>query len=164
MEIKKLSSEYIKDVAYIESVYFSNPWSEVALFGELSNDCSHFYVAVENGKAVGYAGLYVVCGEADIVRVAVLPEYRRNGTAKALLLESFKANSADCVFLDVRESNTAAIELYKSLGFKDTGVRKNYYSNPTENAVLMKRDSAMSKQYKPSADHKNIKEISFGDN
>lgn len=155
MEIKELSSEYIKDVAYIESVCFSNPWSEVALSGELSNDCSHFYVAVENGKAVGYAGLYVVCGEADIVRVAVLPEYRRCGTAKALLLESFKANSTDCVFLDVRESNTAAINLYKSLGFRDTGVRKNYYSNPTENAVLMKRENDETGEAYPLCDAEN---------
>lgn len=140
MEIKEFSNKYVKDAAYIESVCFSNPWNEIALAAELKNDCSHFYVAVENEKAVGYAGLYVVCGEADIVRVAVLPEYRRGGVAKKLLLESFKVNNTDCIFLDVRESNMAAINLYKSLGFKDTGIRKNYYSNPTENAILMKRE------------------------
>ncbi len=140
MEIKDFSSEYVKDVAAIEKVCFSNPWSEIALEAELKNDCSHFYVAVENGRAIGYAGLYAVCGEADIVRVAVLPEYRRRGAARALLSESFKANGADCVYLDVRESNTAAIKLYESLGFKDTGIRKSYYSNPTEDAVLMKRN------------------------
>ena len=84
--------------------------------------------------------LYVVCGEADIVRVAVLPEYRRRGIAEKLLLKSFEINETDAVFLDVRESNAAAINLYKSLGFKDTGVRKDYYSNPTENAILMKKE------------------------
>ncbi len=138
MEIRKFSSEYVGDVAAIEKRCFSNPWNEITLAAELKNDCSHFHVAVEDGRAVGYAGLYVVCGEADVVRVAVLPGYRRRGAARALLLESFRENGANCIFLDVRESNTIAIKLYESLGFRDTGVRKSYYSNPTEDAVLMK--------------------------
>jgi len=140
MQIKKFSKEYVKDVACIEQVCFSRPWSELALASELKNDCSHFYVAVVDGKAVGYVGLYIVCGEADIVRVAVLPEYRKAGIARALLNESFKINETQSVFLDVRESNTPAINLYKSLGFEDTGIRKDYYSNPTENAILMKKE------------------------
>jgi ribosomal-protein-alanine N-acetyltransferase len=139
MEIKNFSTEYVKDVAHIEQVCFSRPWSELALSSELKNECSHFYVAVVDSIAVGYVGLYIVCGEADIVRVAVLPEYRKMGIARALLEESFKVNDTECVFLDVRESNAPAINLYKSLGFEDTGVRKNYYSNPTENAILMKK-------------------------
>lgn len=140
MEIKEFSSEYVSGVAEIERRCFSNPWNETVLRGELSNDCSHIYVAVEKGTAVGYAMLYTVCGEADIIRVAVLPEYRRNGAARQLLLKSFEINKADAVFLDVRESNAAAINLYKSIGFVDTGVRKDYYSNPTENAILMKKE------------------------
>ena len=140
MEIKKFSTEYVSAVAEIEKNCFSNPWNETVIGGELKNDCSHIYVAVEDGKAVGYAMLYVVCGEADIVRVAVLPEYRRQGIAEKLLLKSFEVNETDAVFLDVRESNAPAIKLYKSLGFVDTGVRKNYYSNPTENAILMKKE------------------------
>ena len=90
--------------------------------------------------AVGYAMLYIVCGEADIIRVAVLPEYRRQGIAEKLLLKSFEVNETDAIFLDVRESNLPAINLYKLLGFVDTGIRKDYYSNPTENAVLMKKE------------------------
>lgn len=140
MEIKEFSTEYVKDVAEIEKACFSNPWSETVLESELQNDCSHIYVAVENGRAIGYAMLYIVCGEADIIRVAVLPEYRRQGAAERLLLKSFEHNKTDAVFLDVRESNTPAIRLYKSLGFVDTGVRKDYYSNPTENAILMKKE------------------------
>ena len=113
MEIRKFSSEYVGDVAAIEKRCFSNPWNEITLAAELKNDCSHFHVAV-------------------------LPGYRRRGAARALLLESFRENGANCIFLDVRESNTIAIKLYESLGFRDTGVRKSYYSNPTEDAVLMK--------------------------
>ncbi len=139
MEIKELSKEYIKDVAEIEKVCFSRPWNEISIEAELQNEFSKFYVAVENGRGVGYVGLYALTGEADIVRVAVLPEYRQKGIARAVLSKSLESVEGD-VFLDVRESNTAAINLYKSLGFYDTGVRKDYYSNPTENAVLMKRD------------------------
>lgn len=140
MEIKRFSNEHVNDVAHIEKVCFSRPWSRLALESELKNECSHFYVAIADGKAVGYVGLYIVCGEADIVRVAVLPEYRKSGIARALLNESFEMNDTECVFLDVRESNTPAINLYKSLGFEDTGIRKDYYSNPTENAILMKKE------------------------
>ena len=140
MEIKKFSTEYVSDVAEIEKSCFSNPWNETVLESELKNDCSHIYVAVEEGRAVGYAMLYIVCGEADIIRVAVLPEYRRKGIAEKLLLKSFEVNETNEIFLDVRESNAPAIKLYQSLGFVDTGVRKDYYSNPTENAILMKKE------------------------
>lgn len=140
MEIKEFSTEYVLDVAEIERACFSNPWDETVLEEELKNECSHIYVAVQGNRAVGYAMLYIVCGEADIIRVAVLPEYRRQGIAERLLLKSFEVNETDAVFLDVRESNAAAIRLYQTLGFTDTGVRKNYYSNPTENAILMKKE------------------------
>lgn len=139
MEIKNFSTEYISGVAGIEKACFSNPWDESALEAELNNACSHIYVALDGGRVIGYAAVYCVCGEADIARVAVLPDYRRMGIATQLLTKSFEENEADCVFLDVRESNAAAIKLYKSLGFEESGIRKNYYSDPTENAILMKR-------------------------
>ena len=139
MEIKNLSTEYIKAVAEIERACFSSPWDEAALEAELKNACAHLYVALNGEKVAGYAAVYCVCGEADIARVAVLPEYRRRGIATQLLLKSFENNKAECVFLDVRESNTAAIKLYGSIGFEQIGIRKNYYSDPTENAILMKR-------------------------
>ena len=139
MEIRNLSTEYVSAVAQIERACFSSPWDETALEAELDNTCSHLYVALDGNKAAGYAAVYCVCGEADIARVAVLPEYRRRGIATRLLLKSFEDNKADCVFLDVRECNAAAINLYKSLGFEQVGTRKNYYSDPTENAILMKR-------------------------
>lgn len=140
MEIKQLSEKYIKDVAAIEKACFSKPWNEISIAAELKNEFSRFYVAVEGGKAVGFVGLYALTGEADIVRVGVLPQYRSRGIARAVLQKSLEDVQGD-VFLDVRESNAAAIALYRSLGFYDTGVRKNYYSDPEENAVLMKRDA-----------------------
>lgn len=140
MEIEKLSEKYIKDVAQIEKACFSKPWDEISIAAELKNEFSEFYIAVENGTAVGFVGLYVLTGEADIVRVGVLPQYRNRGIARAVLTKSLENVDGD-VFLDVRESNVPAISLYRSLGFYDTGVRKDYYSDPEENAVLMKRDA-----------------------
>lgn len=139
IEIKKFNKEHLKDILKIEQVCFSVPWKENELCEELNNDCARFYVAIQDEKVVGYVGLYVVCKEGDVARVAVLPEYRRFGIAKTLLAECFK-DEIDVIFLDVRESNVPAKELYKSLGFEEIGVRKNYYSNPTENAVLMKKE------------------------
>lgn len=142
MEIKKLTDEYVSAVAEIEKSCFSNPWNEAAIKAELNNHCSEIYIAVdENGTAEGYVNIYTVLDEMDIVRVAVMPNFRRQGVAKKMLEAALKEKQGT-VYLDVRESNFPAISLYKSLGFKDTGVRKNYYTNPTENAVLMERIKA----------------------
>lgn len=139
IEIKKFSEEHIKHIIEIEQLCFSVPWGENELREELNNECAKFYVAIKEKKVVGYVVLYVVCNEGDVARVAVLPDYRRYGIARTLLEKSFK-DDLNSVFLDVRESNVPAKELYKSLGFEEIGVRKNYYRNPIENAVLMKKD------------------------
>lgn len=141
MEIRKFSKEYIGKAALIEKACFSVAWDEAALAAELENPCSHLYIAFADGKAAGYAAIYAVEGEADIARVAVLPEYRRRGIAEAMLLYALKDVGASTAFLDVRESNLPAVKLYEKLGFKSMGVRKNYYSDPAENAVLMKLDA-----------------------
>lgn len=139
MKIQKLTPDYVSAVAKIEKRCFSNPWDEAAIKAELENHCSEIYIAVENGIAAGYANIYTVLDEMDVVRVAVLPEYRRQGIATEIL-KTVLAEKQGTVYLDVRESNHPAISLYKSLGFVDTGVRKNYYTNPTENAILMMRE------------------------
>lgn len=139
MKIQKLTPDYVSAVAEIEKRCFSNPWNETAVNAEFENHCSEIYIALIDGTAAGYANIYTVLDEMDIVRVAVLPEYRRQGIA-AEILKTVLAEKQGTVYLDVRESNHPAISLYKSLGFVDTGVRKNYYTNPTENAVLMMRE------------------------
>ena len=85
-EIKRLTEKYTADVAKIENKCFSRPWNETAISAELENEFSRFYIAVCGGSAVGYVGIYVLTGEADIVRVAVLPEFRENGIARAVRL------------------------------------------------------------------------------
>ena len=139
MKIQKLTPDYVSAVAAIEKRCFSNPWNETAVNAELENHCSEIYIALVDGTAAGYTNIYTVLDEMDIVRVAVLPEYRRQGIA-AEILKTVLAEKQGTVYLDVRESNHPAISLYKSLGFVDTGVRKNYYTNPTENAILMMRE------------------------
>ena len=139
MKIQKLTPDYVSAVAAIEKRCFSNPWNETAINAELENHCSEIYIALVDGTTAGYANIYTVLDEMDIVRVAVLPEYRRQGIA-AEILKTVLAEKQGTVYLDVRESNHPAISLYKSLGFVDTGVRKNYYTNPTENAILMMRE------------------------
>lgn len=140
MEIKNFSAEYVDDVANIEKICFSKPWSREAIADELDNSVARFLVADIGGTAVGYIGIHIVLGEGDIMRVAVLPEYRKSGIGRALLEECFSSNELESVFLDVRENNIPAIRLYESFGFKNIGIRKNYYSDPTENAILMKKD------------------------
>ena len=135
----KMSEEHISQLAEIEKICFHSPWTEEGLREELTNPMAHFYVAVAD-KVIGYMGVIEICGEANVTNVAVLPEYRGNGIGKALVKNAIDgAKSRECEFitLEVRESNLPAINLYKSFGFQQVGVRKNFYSDPTENALLM---------------------------
>lgn len=141
MEIKiiKAEKENTPDIALIERSCFSIPWTEQSIFDSIGSDSAYFNIAYANGKPAGYMSMQVVLGEGDIMRVAVLPDFRRLGIGRKLLDECFCANKLNEVFLDVRENNLPAIKLYESFGFEKIGLRKNYYSNPTENAVMMKK-------------------------
>ncbi len=134
--IESFKKEHVKAVAEIEKACFSSPWSENALSEELTNENAHFLTAFFNGEIAGYLGLHIICGEGYITNIAVLPDYRRHGIAKALITEAFK-NDLTFITLEVRKSNLPAISLYKSLGFDEVGERKSFYSNPEENAILM---------------------------
>ena len=140
MQIVEMNEALLTQVAEIEAECFSVPWSREMLLPELSNPLARFFVAVENGKAVGYCGMHNVAGECSITNVAVLPQWRRKGIACALvetLDGRARAENADFITLEVRESNLPAISLYEKHGFERVGVRKGYYTHPTENAILM---------------------------
>lgn len=136
MEIKPFEEKHIDDVYEIEKACFSNPWSRSDLANQLDLETSHFLVADIDGKAVGYMGLQVFSDEGYITNVAVLPEYRGQGIALALINEQLK-NKMDFITLEVRESNTPAIRLYEKAGFENMGIRPKFYSSPTENAIIM---------------------------
>ncbi len=137
IKIIKATKENTADIFLIEQACFSIPWTEQSISDSIESDSNYFNIAYADGEPAGYMSMQVCCGEGDIMRVAVLPSFRRLGIGRALLEECFSSNDPDVVFLDVREKNIPAIRLYESLGFESVGLRKNYYSNPTENATIM---------------------------
>ena len=136
MKIEKFALQYLDDVANIEKVCFAHPWSRQDLKNQLDLDTSHFVVAVVDGIAVGYMGLQIFSGEGYVTNVAVLPEYRGQGIAQALIKEQMK-NDMSFITLEVRESNAPANNLYTKMGFVNVGIRPDFYSDPTENAIIM---------------------------
>lgn len=117
-------------------------WSEASLRAELEQAAGRIYVAEADGAIAGLAVFQLVCGEANLCAVSVAPALRRRGVASALLLASFamlRAENAQMVFLEVRAQNSAAHALYDSLGFVRTGLRKQFYANPVDDAVLMQK-------------------------
>lgn len=140
-EIRRLSAEDAAAAAAIEAACFSCPWSEATLAAELTNPLNDFFGAFDEGGVLcGYIGGQTVAGETSIFNIGVLPDCRRKGTAKALA-RRFIAEvqpKTNVIFLEVRPSNLPAISLYEKAGFVFCGIRKNYYTNPAENALLMR--------------------------
>lgn len=144
IRIVPMTSAHLDEIAELERICFSVPWSRNMLAEELDNACAAFLAAIdETNRVVGYAGLMVVLDEGYITNVAVHPDFRRRGIAQKLLdvFENFaKANKLAFLTLEVRESNYGAIALYGSRGYRGVGRRKNYYEHPKEDAVIMTRE------------------------
>ena len=140
MRIEKMTSGHLDDVYIIETECFSHPWSKQSLEEELNNETSLFLVAKEENEVIGYIGMSIVIDEGYIFNVAVRENHRNKGVATALINELVtygKKNNFSFITLEVRESNLPAISLYSKFGFIKAGERKDYYSNPKENAILM---------------------------
>ena len=144
VRIVPMNADHLDEVAELERICFSTPWSRNMLAEELDNACSAFLVAEDDaGRVVGYAGLQVILDEGYITNVAVRPECRRNGIAGKLLqvfLDFGQANHLAFLTLEVRASNYDAIALYGSRGFRSVGRRKNYYEHPKEDAIIMSKE------------------------
>lgn len=143
--IVPMHADHLDEIAHLEQVCFSTPWSRRTLAEELDNACAAFLTAIdtETGKVVGYAGLHVILDEGYITNIAVFPDQRRKGIAGKLLqvfLDFAQGNQLAFLTLEVRESNAAAIVLYGSRGFRSVGRRKAYYRHPTEDAILMTKE------------------------
>ena len=144
--IEPVSSERdIEDILRIESISFTNPWTKEMYLSELEHrDVSFFYVARDAlGEAIGFCSCWCVLDEVHINNLAVLPEHRRSGVASALLervLRDGAARGASRATLEVRRSNVAALKLYERFGFTVSGVRRGYYTNPDEDALILWRD------------------------
>lgn len=137
-----MDRSHIGQIAALERECFSTPWSEAMLTEVLFDSQASFIVAEsEDGGVLGYAGLQVVLDEGYIDNIAVEPNARRHGVADELLDVFCRFGEANLAFLtlEVRASNAPAIALYRKHGFEEAGRRKNYYTKPTEDAVIMTR-------------------------
>jgi ribosomal-protein-alanine N-acetyltransferase len=141
IHIEMLMEKHLDDVARLEQVCFSQPWTRAQLQEELSNNLARVFVAVEDdGSVLGYGGLHYVLDEAEVTNIAVFPEARRKGAARMILdaMDSFcTAGGMAFLTLEVRVSNEAAIALYRGAGLQQVGLRKRFYSRPTEDALLL---------------------------
>ena len=143
MIITNMREQHVSQVAELEKICFSDPWSENSIVSELNNQLSLWLVAEDNGRVAGYIGSQTVMGESDMMNVAVHPNYRKQGIATALivgLVEELRKQESYCLTLEVRASNENAISLYRKLDFREVGCRKNYYRNPKEDALILRKE------------------------
>ena len=135
-------------IAEMEKICFETPWSEDAIMHELTkNPLAHYIVAELEGKVVGYVGFWQILDEGHITNVAVRPEWRGNHIAStiiAVMIQVGESLGIERYTLEVRSSNEPAKALYRNFGFKEAGLRKGYYEDNGEDAVIMWRDPAAS--------------------
>ena len=141
MTVRRATIEDAKEIFAIEMECFSVPWSIDSIETELLNEDKKLYYVIEDANGVvGYAGAWLVYDEGQITNIAIRPSARRQGfgakLTSALIEECFKRGMHE-IFLEVRISNLSALSLYRQLGFTVKGMRKNYYSEPKEDAYIM---------------------------
>ncbi len=140
IRICPLLAAHISGAAALSRLCFHADAEEASLTAVFRNPENHYFAALENGSLVGFGGYFAAADQADILDVAVSPTHRRRGIARALMetvLGDARKNGVETVFLEVRTSNAPAIALYTALGFTPCGKRKNYYTAPREDALLM---------------------------
>lgn len=143
MEYLRMNESHVAAIAELEKRCFSDPWSVNSITSELENSLSLWLVAIEGDQLAGYVGSQSVLGWADMMNLAVAPEYRRQGIGEKLvqmLEQQLKAEKVTCLTLEVRASNLPAITLYQKLSFSQVGRRPNYYYNPKEDALILRKE------------------------
>jgi ribosomal-protein-alanine N-acetyltransferase len=143
MKIIPMTDAHVDAVVALEAICFADPWSANSVASELTNPLSCWLVALEADTVVGYIGSQTVMGETDMMNVAVHPDHRRKGVAVSLihaLVQKLKECGSHCLTLEVRASNVPAIALYEKLGFAEVGRRRNYYRNPKEDALILRKE------------------------
>ena len=143
MEYVTMTSDHVSQVAQLEKECFHAPWSENSIGSELSNPLSLWLVAVDGQRVAGYVGSQTVMDEADVMNIAVSAEYRRMGIAQELverLVSALSQRGVHSLTLEVRASNEPAKALYSKLDFQQVGRRPNYYRNPKEDALILRKE------------------------
>ena len=138
-----MEERHLDDLARLERLCFSRPWSRQALKEELTNPAACFLVGEEAGEVLGYAGMHCAAGECYVDNVAVFPEARRQGVGRKLmeaLLQAAAARGGEFLSLEVRPSNLEALALYRGLGFREVGRRRRFYDDPVDDGLLHTKD------------------------
>jgi len=141
IKIEKMNKNHINQVVEIENESFDIPWSRNSFEKELfENKFAYYFVALDGKKVVGYGGLWHIVNEGHITNIAVAKEYRNKGIGK-LILKSLCDLAIELemigLTLEVRKTNKIAQNLYKKIGFKIDGIRREYYSDTKEDAIIM---------------------------
>ena len=135
-----MKEEDIDSVLEVSSLSFSIPWSKDSYIQELTNPIARYLVAKIDNKVVGFVGTWIVLDESHITNIAIHPNYRKQGIGSSLLeafLKYCKSQGCIAFTLEVRNSNKAARTLYEKYNFKQEGVRKGYYEDTKEDAIIM---------------------------
>lgn len=146
-EISRATPEDLPEIIAIEQLCFSDPWSSNSLLDEINLPRSCCLVIRENQAMVGYAMLRQILNEGHIMNIAIHPEYQNHGIGTLLMGELLKqadTNGIVSIFLEVRISNKPAVQMYQKLGFELISTRKNYYTHPCEDALVMVRETSLS--------------------
>lgn len=155
VKFEEMRLEHLSQVMEIEKASFPSPWSWYSFVNEvMKNSFAYYIVAVSDKNVVGYAGMWLILDEAHITSVAVHPHHRGNGIGRALMQEMVRRAAMmgiNKMTLEVRPSNTAARHLYATLGFIERGVRKGYYTDTREDAIIMWKDDISGKMQNISA-------------
>ncbi|WP_075983426.1 ribosomal protein S18-alanine N-acetyltransferase [Bacillus massilinigeriensis] len=140
-KFRLMTEEDIDQILKIEHASFSLPWSRDAFVNEMTRNQYALYIVLEEGDLIiGYCGMWVVVDEAHVTNIAILPEYRGQKLGEALMRKAMaaaKENGAATMTLEVRVTNIVAQSLYRKLGFQDGAIRKNYYTDNSEDALVM---------------------------
>ena len=140
MEIRRAVPDDATAIAQMESEYFSDSWGKKDIFSYICSEDGMCFSALDNGEVIGYIIGRKIAPEAEIYRVAVRMDKRQRGVGYRLLsyaLKTERGSGVETVFLEVRSQNAPARALYKAYGFTEAGVRKGYYKNPTDDAIIM---------------------------
>ncbi len=140
IQIRRMTKDDLDGIMEVELSSFTIPWTRKMFEDELTNELTVYFVACDGDKIAGYAGMWDVAGEGDITNIGVMPAYRQRGIGSALLRALFDEahrRKLELLTLEVRNSNLVAQHMYKVHGFVNMGVRKNYYADNREDAVIM---------------------------
>ena len=138
--IRRMAPADLEQVADLERQCFTESWSYKLLEAGLHSDYDVYYVFQQEERILGYCNLRILAGEGEVQRIAVLPGYRRLGVARKMMeamVTCARASLVTAISLEVRQGNLPARNLYESFGFRAEAVRKGYYRNPSEDALIM---------------------------